>query len=64
MWSPGATGAILLLVILGLLALEWYTLTNDVPNDHITAVVRRATKKTALLPFLLGMLMGHFFFCG
>lgn len=31
------------------------------PSDHITAIVKRVTKENPLLPFILGLLMGHFF---
>jgi len=33
-------------------------------DDHITAIIRdRLTKRSALIPFAFGLLMGHFFWC-
>ena len=62
-WTPGDTGAVLIGVIVLLLGLEAYTLLNKTPDDHITAVVRKASKKFQLLPFLAGVLVGHFWWC-
>lgn len=43
--------------------LEWRTLTDNVPDNHITATVRRAIKAQPgpfiLLAFALGFLAGH-----
>lgn len=45
--------------------LEYKTLSNETPGDHITAVVRRAFKAQPgpflLFAFNLGFLFGHFF---
>jgi len=47
------------------LALEWKTLADDIPDNHITAVVRAAMKKQPgpflLFFFALGFLCGHLF---
>jgi hypothetical protein len=63
------TGAILLgsLAIIAALwlAVEWKTLKDDIPNNHITAVVRSAVKAQSgpflLFMFALGFLCGHLF---
>jgi hypothetical protein len=63
------TGAILIFSLVALavgwLFLEWKTLTDDIPGNHITAVVRRAVKAQPgpflLLMFALGFLCGHLF---
>lgn len=63
------TGAILIIslavVTIVWLVLEWRTLADDIPGNHITAVVRRAVKKQPgpfmLLFFALGFLCGHLF---
>lgn len=64
-----STGAVIFLTFLGaagvLGALEWRTLTDARPDNHITAVVRRAVRKQpgpfVLLAFALGYLAGHLF---
>lgn len=61
------TGAILGLSLLALAlgwgVLEWRTLSDGIPGNHITAVVRRAIKAQPgpfiLLAFALGFLAGH-----
>lgn len=61
------TGAILILSIVTIgalwLILEWRTLKDEVPDNHITAVVRRAVKAQPgpfiLFAFALGFLAGH-----
>jgi len=64
-----STGAVLL-VSLGLLAAVWIwweikTLSDSMPGNHITAVVRRAVKAQPgpflLFMFALGFLCGHLF---
>ena len=63
------TGAILivsLLVVAAIwLGLEWKTLKDDIPDNHITAVVRKAMKAQPgpflLFFFALGFLCGHLF---
>lgn len=49
------------LAIAGLLAYEIYTLTNDEPEDTLSEGVWRATARQPLVPFLGGLLAGHFF---
>ena len=64
-----STGAILGLSLLVLAALwswlEWRTLTDATPDNHITATVRRAVKAQPgpflLFMFALGFLCGHLF---
>jgi hypothetical protein len=63
------TGAILVLSLVALAAgwliLEWRTLKDDIPGNHITAVVRRAVEAQPgpfiLFAFSLGFLFGHLF---
>ena len=63
------TGAILILslVVIGTLwlILEWRTLKDEVPDNHITAVVRKAVKAQPgpfiLFAFAVGYLAGHLF---
>lgn len=62
-----STGAVLGLTLILWAAcwgvLEYKTLSNDKPGDHITAVVRRAVKAQPgpfmLFFFALGFLCGH-----
>jgi len=53
------------LMFLVWIVLEIVTLRNDTPDDHITAVVRKAVKAHpgpfVWLAFTLGFLAGHFF---
>ena len=44
----------------GLLLYEAYTLMNGKPKDTISERVWRASAKRPLIPFALGMLIGHF----
>ena len=61
------TGAILILSLVVIaamwLVLEWRTLTDETPDNHITAVVRAAVKKQPgpfiLFAFALGFVAGH-----
>lgn len=63
------TGAILILSLVAIaalwLVLEWKTLSDDIPGNHITAVVRAAVKAQPgpflLMMFALGFLCGHLF---
>jgi len=67
--SPGTVGLILLGTLVALAALwlwlERKTLKDDVPGNHITAVVRAAVKAQPgpfiLFAFALGFLFGHLF---
>ena len=51
-------------MVLGVIALlllwEGYTLLNTTPDDTISASVWKVSKRP-LVPFLVGMLCGHFF---
>lgn len=47
--------------ITGLIAYEIYTLTNKEEDDTLSESIWRATAKQPLVPFLAGVLMGHFF---
>lgn len=49
------------IAIVGLLAYEAYTLTNNVPNDTLSEAVWAVAGDYPLLPLLVGILMGHFF---
>lgn len=51
-----------LVTLLALLGYELFALITK--RELLTTAVRRASKKTLLVPFLTGVLMGHFFFCG
>lgn len=53
------TDWILIGIALFLAGWEVWTLVNKTPGDHITARVREMTAKWPLLPFLLGVLVGH-----
>lgn len=61
MWLIG----LLLTTVVGLLVLETLTLKDDVPGNHITAIVRGAVSKQPgpffMLMFALGFLFGHLF---
>lgn len=43
-----------------LLAYEAYSLSNRTPNDTLSEAVWRAFYRRPLLPFLLGVVIGHF----
>ena len=47
--------------IVGLLAYEGYTLANAVPGDTLSETVWAVAGSYPLLPFLVGILCGHFF---
>lgn len=57
--------ALTALYVVALLGLEWKTLADRVPDNHITAVVRAAWKSQPWVFLLLGMIAayfgGHFF---
>jgi len=63
------TGAILIVSLLVIAAIwlivEWRTLKDEIPDNHITAVVRKAMKAQPgpfmLFFFALGFLCGHLF---
>jgi hypothetical protein len=67
--SPTQTGALIIgwtvIYAVGLLVLEWLTLADDIPGNHITAVIRSAWEKQAWafvpLFFIVSYLAGHFF---
>lgn len=52
-------------VVLGataaLLAYEGWTLVNKEPEDTISETIWDGAKDRPLIPFLFGLLMGHFF---
>ena len=54
------TDYVVLGTIILLLLWETWTLTNNHPKDTVSETVWRAMAKQPLVPFLLGMLMGHF----
>lgn len=56
-----STEAVVLLAIAGLLGWEAYTLANSIPSDTISEVVWRAVVNQPLVPFLAGLLCGHWF---
>jgi hypothetical protein len=46
---------------LGLLVLyEAYSLANRIPGDTLSEAVWRAIYRRPLIPFLMGVVMGHF----
>ena len=49
----------------GLVVYEFFALCfTKKPDDHITAIIRdRLSSHMKLVPFMFGMLMGHFFWC-
>jgi len=49
------------LLVAGLLVYEAITILNQVPGDTISEIVWRETSKRPLIPFIFGLLMGHFF---
>jgi hypothetical protein len=40
---------------------EIWSMVNKAPEDTISQMVWRATTKRPVVPFLFGLLMGHFF---
>jgi hypothetical protein len=48
--------------IVGLLIWEAYVLSNAVTGDTLSEQVWAANKATPLVPFLAGVVCGHFFF--
>jgi hypothetical protein len=50
----------LIIAIVMLFIYEIWSLKNEKPDDTITAIVKKFSRKP-LLPFAFGMLMGHFF---
>lgn len=55
------TGALLGVVILGLLAIEAWALLNASPGDTISETVWLITSQQPWLTFLAGFLAGHLF---
>ena len=55
------TDKVVLSVIAFLLLYEGWTLVNATPNDTISESIWRIAQRYSLLPFLFGLLMGHFF---
>lgn len=56
------TGIAWLVAIIGLLMWEALVLSNGVPGDTLSEAVWNATYATPLVPFLSGVLAGHWFF--
>ena len=50
-----------LVAIVGLLIYEGYTLGNSIPGDTLSEAVWAASHAYPLLPFLAGVVCGHFF---
>ncbi len=50
-----------LTAIVCLIGLELWTLTNDTEDDTISEVVQSTSHKWIFVPFLIGFLMGHWF---
>lgn len=55
------TDKVVLTAIAVLLAYEGWTLINHVPNDTISESIWRIAASRPLVPFLAGLLCGHFF---
>ena len=51
----------ILISLTSLLGLEFWTLTNNYKEDTISEVINRQSKKWLFIPFLIGFLMGHWF---
>jgi hypothetical protein len=51
----------ILVAIIGLLGLEFWTLSNNTEDDTISEVVQSTSHKWIFIPFLTGFLMGHWF---
>jgi hypothetical protein len=45
----------------GMLAYEAYALATECEGDTISEIMWAATSRRPLVPFAMGMLMGHFF---
>lgn len=52
---------ILLVLTIGLIGYDAYLCTNREENDTISEVITNSSKRYLLIPFLFGLLMGHFF---
>ena len=52
---------IFLALVGGLLVYEFFALRNKCPGDTISEIMWTTTTKRPILPFALGVLMGHFF---
>lgn len=50
-----------LIAIAGLLAYETWTLFNNIPNDTLSEAVWDVASNYPLVPFAVGILMGHWF---
>ncbi len=59
-WSPGHTDALLIANAIVAVILEWRTLANAVPGDHITPRLRRLLRQSWAWPYFLGGLFAHF----
>lgn len=51
----------ILVAIISLLGLETWTLTNNEKDDTISEVIQSTPHKWIFIPFLMGFLMGHWF---
>jgi hypothetical protein len=58
----GRTGAAWAVAIVGLLGWEAFVLSNGIPGDTLSETVWNASYATPLVPFLAGVLCGHFWF--
>lgn len=47
--------------VVALLGLEFWTLSNDDEDDTISEVIQSTSHKWIFIPFLMGFLMGHWF---
>lgn len=52
---------ILLAITLCLIGYDAYLCANREENDTISEVITNSSKRYLLVPFLFGLLMGHFF---
>lgn len=52
---------VFLTLVAGLIAYEVYALTDDCDGDTISELVWAATAKRPIVPFAIGVVMGHFF---
>ena len=57
----GKTRLAWMIAIVGLLGYEAYTLLNNVPGDTLSEAVWVVSRDYPLVPFLAGVVCGHFF---
>ena len=56
-----AAGITTVAAVVAIIGIDFFFAMKD--KRTISEVIWHATMRTPLIPFLFGMLMGHFFFC-